>query len=200
MKRLKRLFGRAPTERDHLLATGKTKGRMVEKNPNKQDAPHHRPTLSSGSVADRRAAMQARRPRKGRPGLTRQNAFRLERRHYDWREFFRGGGGGLCAFFRWLLNGYTPAGEAKLSDEEFMFNLECLARMLMLLREYLDRYGMPTEGSPKDQEYVLREGTLLLFAVEAAAKGWCRYILCVREFHKLWHRVFRRVMTGRYFP
>jgi len=95
--------------------------------------------------------------------LTRQAAFRTtKRRHYIWREAFRGGG--FLAFFRWLLNGYSPIMEVEQTDEEIQGNLTSLARMLVLLREYLDRFGMPDDGGPKDQEYVLREVTKDLYA------------------------------------
>ena len=76
-----------------------------------------------------------------------------EKSHYDWRQFWKGGG--PIMFIRWLLTGF--AANAKLNDEEIQENLNCLARLLTLLREYHDTYGMPSKGGPKDREYVLRE-------------------------------------------
>jgi hypothetical protein len=80
--------------------------------------------------------------------------------HYDWRQFWRGGG--LLRFCQWILTGFSPA--AKQTDEELQENLNGLARMLSLLREYHDRFGMPQKGGPKDQEYILREITKDLYA------------------------------------
>ena len=47
----------------------------------------------------------------------------------------------------------------KQSDDEVQDNLNSLARMLSLLREYQERFGMPEVGGGKDQEYILREVT-----------------------------------------
>lgn len=83
-----------------------------------------------------------------------------ESRHYDWREFWKGGG--AVKFFRWLATGAAPD-NMKLSDDEVQENMNSLARMLSLLREYHDRFGMPETGGFKDQEYVLREVTKDLY-------------------------------------
>ena len=61
----------------------------------------------------------------------------------------------MWRFTRWLATGIAIG--AKQDDETIQENLNNLARMLSLLREYHDRFGMPTQGGPKDQEYVLRE-------------------------------------------
>ena len=76
--------------------------------------------------------------------------------HYDWREFWKGGG--VLKFCRWLATGMAPE-NYKQSDDEIQENLNSLARMLSLLREYQERFGMPDIGGGKDQEYVLREVT-----------------------------------------
>lgn len=83
-----------------------------------------------------------------------------EHRHYDWHEFWKGGN--WWRFVRWLATGIADG--AKQSDEEIQENLDSLARMLHLLREYYDRFGMPEQGGPKDQEYVLREVAKDLYA------------------------------------
>jgi len=76
--------------------------------------------------------------------------------HYDWREFWKGGG--FLKFCRWLATGAAPE-NYKQSDDEVQENLNSLARMLSLLREYQERFGMPEVGGGKDQEYILREVT-----------------------------------------
>jgi uncharacterized membrane protein YjjP (DUF1212 family) len=45
----------------------------------------------------------------------------------------------------------------KQTDEALQSNLKSLARMLLLLREYKSRFGIPEQGGPRDQEFVLRE-------------------------------------------
>lgn len=80
--------------------------------------------------------------------------------HYDWREFWKGGG--VSQFIRWLATGMTPE-NYKMTDDEVQENLNSLARMLSLLREYHERFGMPEVGGYKDQEYVLREVTKDLY-------------------------------------
>jgi hypothetical protein len=83
-----------------------------------------------------------------------------DKSHYDWRQFWRGGG--LLRFCQWILLGFSPS--AKQTDAEIQENLNGLARMISLLREYHDRFGMPAKGGPKDQEYILREITKDLYA------------------------------------
>jgi hypothetical protein len=82
-----------------------------------------------------------------------------DKRHYDWREDWKGGG--ILKFMRWLATG--AGGSSKQNDDEIQENLNSLARLLSLLREYHDRFGMPEKGGPKDQEYVLREVTRDLY-------------------------------------
>jgi uncharacterized membrane protein YjjP (DUF1212 family) len=83
-----------------------------------------------------------------------------EKSHYDWREFWRGGG--TMVFVRWLLTGF--AANAKLNDDEIQDNLNSLAHLLVLLREYHAQFGMPSKGGHKDREYVLRETIKDLYA------------------------------------
>jgi uncharacterized membrane protein YjjP (DUF1212 family) len=78
-----------------------------------------------------------------------------EHQHYDWREHWKGGN--IFRFMRWLATGAVAADVNKQSDDEIQEQLDHLARMLLLLREYYDRFGLPMQGGPKDQEYVLRE-------------------------------------------
>jgi len=79
----------------------------------------------------------------------------VEHQHYDWREHWKGGN--IFRFIRWLATGAVAADVNKQSDDEIQEQLCDLARMLLLLREYHDRFGLPEQGGPKDQEYVLRE-------------------------------------------
>ena len=74
------------------------------------------------------------------------------RRFYNWKEFAPEG---CWDFFRWLAVGASP--KTSQTDEQLQLNLACLARLLMLLREYEERFGMPEQGGPRDQEDVLRE-------------------------------------------
>ena len=62
-----------------------------------------------------------------------------------------------------LIRGVDEA-KAAQTDEDIRQNLRSLARLLVLLREYYDRYGMPQAGGPKDQEYVLKEVIKDLYA------------------------------------
>jgi hypothetical protein len=77
--------------------------------------------------------------------------------HYDWREFWKGGGFLKC--IRWVATGQTSPDTYKQSDDEVQETLNGLARMLSLLREYHERFGMPEVGGFKDQEYIIREVT-----------------------------------------
>jgi hypothetical protein len=79
---------------------------------------------------------------------------------YDWKEFWNGGN--ILQFFRFVSAGTSSV--AHQSDEARNRNLVSLARMLVLLREYHDNFGMPDDGGPKDQEYVLREVCKDLYA------------------------------------
>ena len=77
-----------------------------------------------------------------------------EARRYDWR-VFAPAQRGVVNFVRWLIVG--GASKAQLSEEVAQKNLRSLARCIVQIREYGDRFGMPRQGGPKDQEFVLRE-------------------------------------------
>lgn len=59
-------------------------------------------------------------------------------------------------FLRWAMVGGSKFA-AEQTDEELLESLAGLARCLHLMREYLQHYGMPERGGPRDQELVLRE-------------------------------------------
>lgn len=75
--------------------------------------------------------------------------------YYNWRTYYPRAGG-LLSFLRWLRSGFG-GDKAQETDDAIRNNLHKLATMLKLLREYFSVYGMPEQGGPKDQEYVLRE-------------------------------------------
>lgn len=75
-------------------------------------------------------------------------------RRYDWRLFVPAQKS-IAAFVQWLVVG--GANKASLPEEHVQKNLRSLARCIVQLREYADRFGMPRQGGPKDQEFVLRE-------------------------------------------
>jgi hypothetical protein len=79
--------------------------------------------------------------------------------HYDWRDHWKGGN--CCNFVRFLLTGFAP--NVKQSDDEVQDHLNGLARLISLLREYHERFGMPVKGGPRDHEYILREITKDLY-------------------------------------
>ena len=83
-----------------------------------------------------------------------------ETSHYDWRDFWNWEAGGVGAFLRWIATGATPTVQ---DDDAIQENLNSLARLLSLLREYYERFGLPEKGGPRDQEYVLREVTKDLY-------------------------------------
>ena len=97
-----------------------------------------------------------------RQGLQRQSGMRhlLKNKPYNWRKFFKPKG--ISDVFHWLVDGFSP--DMKQSDEEMLEDLNNTALLLSLLREYYDQFGMPDEGGPKDQEYVLREVTKDLYS------------------------------------
>ena len=95
--------------------------------------------------------------RSRRPGFARQYS---ERHLYDWTAFAPPRNHPLN-FLKWLTEGVTSR---KLSDEELQQNLCSVARLLFLLREYQDRFGMPEMGGPKDQQFVLQEVSTDLYA------------------------------------
>ena len=71
----------------------------------------------------------------------------------------------------------------KQTDDEVQESVNSLAHLLMLLREYHERFGMPAQGGPKDQEYVLRE----------VAKDLCSLFIVVMLFFSVWSGCFRRL-------
>jgi hypothetical protein len=79
-------------------------------------------------------------------------------RAYDWRLYIpvHKTWSAMC---RWLVVG--GANKAKqLTNTQVQSNIGSLARCLVLLREYADRFDTPkphTRGGPQDQEFVLRE-------------------------------------------
>ena len=83
-----------------------------------------------------------------------------ERKLYDWRKFAPSKKN-LVSYVEWLVNGTSA--QSKQSDRELQENLSSLARMLFLLREYEDRFGMPEVGGSSDQEYVLRQVSKVLY-------------------------------------
>jgi len=69
---------------------------------------------------------------------------------------------GPTQFVRWVITGASA--QTKQSDQEIQDNLNSLARLLSLLREYHDRFGMPKKGGQDDHDYILREITKDLYA------------------------------------
>ena len=81
---------------------------------------------------------------------------------FEWRKFWKGGS--VLHLFRWLLCWTTSTPDELMSDEKFQYSISSVARMLILLRDYQARFGMPENtGGPKDQEFVLREVTRDLY-------------------------------------
>lgn len=76
-------------------------------------------------------------------------------RQYDWQEF-RPKGVGLLQNLRWLVTG-TSYVKKKETSEEMQQNLASLARMLILLREYEKRYGVPEFGGTQTQRKLLAD-------------------------------------------
>lgn len=111
-----------------------------------------------GSEINISATATPRRPQ----GLQRQNGARniTKTKAYSWKKFLRAKT--LSDVFHWLINGFSP--DVKQSEEEMLEDLNNTALLLTLLREYYNRFGMPDEGGPKDQEFVLREVTKDLYS------------------------------------
>lgn len=80
---------------------------------------------------------------------------------YDWTEFAPAPKQHPLKFIKWLVEGVSSKRE---SDEALQHNLSGVARLLVLLREYQDRFGMPEVGSPRDQEFVLQDICIDLYA------------------------------------
>lgn len=62
---------------------------------------------------------------------------------YDWTEFAPAPKQHPLKFIKWLVEGVSSKRE---SDEALQHNLSGVARLLVLLREYQDRFGMPEVG------------------------------------------------------
>lgn len=56
---------------------------------------------------------------------------------------------------KWIIDGSSD--KSKLADDEVEDNVIRLARLLSLLREYLSAFGMPDQGGPKEQIWVMTE-------------------------------------------
>ena len=65
-------------------------------------------------------------------------------------------------FCPWLVNGFSPHTEMDKSEVER--NTLKMARMISLLREYEDRFGIPRRGGSKEQLWVLTELCTRLYA------------------------------------
>lgn len=102
------------------------------------------------------------RMRRAPPKLVRQESMRQlhGRRRYNWRKFLRART--IKDIFHWLAYGFVS--DMKQSREEMLQDLANLARLLKMLRDYYDRFGLPAEGGPRDQEHVLRVVTKELYS------------------------------------
>lgn len=83
-----------------------------------------------------------------------------DRKTYQWRKF-------VPSFhpkeiFSWLVHGFSPNSELDIVEVEK--NTIKLARMISLLREYEDKFGIPQRGGAKDQLWVLTELCRCLYA------------------------------------
>jgi len=81
---------------------------------------------------------------------------------YNWRLFFPATGNPRH-WFRWLMVGGGAFAKPQ-SDASLNYSLAGLARCLILMRQYLEHYGLPRQGGARDQEYVLREVIRDLYA------------------------------------
>lgn len=80
---------------------------------------------------------------------------------YSWKKFSPNKAKPL-EFLHWLVRGFSN--QVTLSDDDLDENFRKLARMLLLLREYEARFGLPEQGGAKDQQWVLRELCCHLYA------------------------------------
>ena len=88
-------------------------------------------------------------------------------RYYNWREF-QPSGRGFVNKIRWLVSGDSSF--VYQSDEKMSKNLASLARMLILLRQYEDNYGMPETGGLEVQKNTISEITGELY--QSGAPTW----------------------------
>jgi hypothetical protein len=122
------------------------------------EAPHLYEPGSSGTSKKSNPANGTRNNFDHKPSLTNSMTSHTEsvkqRLKYDWRRYAPKDRT-IWHFFQWFVSG--DSAYAKQSDEEADDKLISLARCLSLLRFYDDKYGMPTEGGPRDRAYVLRQ-------------------------------------------
>jgi len=85
---------------------------------------------------------------------------RDKRKTYQWKEFVPSWH--PREFGTWLVNGFSPHTEMDKSEVER--NTLKMARMISLLREYEDRFGIPRRGGSKEQLWVLTELCTRLYA------------------------------------
>lgn len=104
------------------------------------------------------SARQAASMRSRRQGFARQYE---QRDLYDWKEFAPAPSKNPLHFFKWLVEGVSSKKE---TDEALQENLCGVARLLILLRDYQGRFGMPEVGGPRDQEFVLQDICIELYA------------------------------------
>ena len=78
-------------------------------------------------------------------------------KYYNWTEFLpqQNGLGGIWKKARWLITGATL--HTKQSPEEVRDNLSALARLLILLRAYKKRFGVPTVAGPVEQRKLIAD-------------------------------------------
>jgi uncharacterized membrane protein YjjP (DUF1212 family) len=109
---------------------------------------------------DQRSARSSVQPM-DRPSLGKHSSMGTSERldttttRYNWRNYAPSGNSPV-KFFRWFMVGGSAFAE-KQSDETLVEGLSDLARCIVLLRAYLDVYGMPERGGPEDQACVLHE-------------------------------------------
>lgn len=86
--------------------------------------------------------------------------------YYDWKLHFpRKCQQNPIKFLKWLRSGFVLGpNEDYESDERRKQNLYKMASLLRLLRTYYELYGLPNDGGPSDQLFVLREVLKDLYA------------------------------------
>lgn len=78
---------------------------------------------------------------------------RDDRKAYPWKKFLPSLN--PIRFCGWLMRGFSP--ESELPKGEVDKNIIKTARMLSLLREYKERFGIPERGGVREQLWVLTE-------------------------------------------
>ena len=86
--------------------------------------------------------------------------------YYDWKLHFpRNYQMNPIKVLKWLRSGFVIGpNEESESDEHRTQNLYKMASLLKLLRTYYELYGLPDDGGPSDQIFVLREVLKALYA------------------------------------